>query len=189
MTPSNKPSVPFWESKSLPEMTQSEWESLCDGCGRCCLEKLEDEDSGEIFYTDIVCEYLEEADPYEDAGDDAETQDNQISLVNIEEPRQSGIKIEAQHLACRCSVYGTREIKVPHCIRLKPEHLEELKWLPTTCAYRRIHEGHGLASWHPLISGTARSVHEAQISVAGKVISGALIPEEEWVDHIIEGIL
>jgi uncharacterized cysteine cluster protein YcgN (CxxCxxCC family) len=189
MTTDNSSSAPFWETKTLSEMTQAEWESLCDGCGRCCLEKLEDEDTGEVFYTDIVCEYLEEADPYVDADDEIETQENLISVVNVEEPQQASVQIEAQHLACRCSVYENRQVKVPHCIRLKPEHLDELKWLPTTCAYRRLHEGHGLALWHPLISGTAKSVHEAHISVAGRVISGALVPEEEWMDHIIEGIL
>ncbi len=41
----------------MQEMTTREWESLCDNCGRCCLIKLEDEDSGELFYTNVVCEY------------------------------------------------------------------------------------------------------------------------------------
>lgn len=50
---------PFWERKRLEEMTPEEWEALCDGCGRCCLNKLEDWDTGEIHWTNIACRLLD----------------------------------------------------------------------------------------------------------------------------------
>lgn len=52
--------LPFWQRKALSEMTPLEWESLCDGCARCCLQKLEDIDTGELAYTAVVCRYLDQ---------------------------------------------------------------------------------------------------------------------------------
>ena len=140
----------FWETIPLDAMTREEWEALCDGCGRCCLLKLEDEDTGAVHYTNVTCRLF-----------DPETR--------------------------RCGNYALRRQLVPGCVTLSPETIDEAAdWMPRSCAYRRLHEGRGLAPWHPLISGRAESVAEAGIAVAPPLILEYEVAEEDLEDHLLD---
>ncbi len=110
-------------------MSASEWEAICDGCGLCCLTKLQDDESDEIVYTRVVCHYLD---------------------------CESG----------RCRDYSNRSVNIPACVPLTRERVAEFDWLPESCAYRMCYRKQPLADWHPLVSGTPKSVKEAGMGLA-----------------------
>lgn len=142
---------PFWKTKSLEAMTSQEWESLCDGCGKCCLAKLEDEDTGDIYWTTVGCR-----------------------LFNAE--------------TCRCNDYPNRLQTVTDCVRLTPEKVRSISWLPSTCAYRLVAEGRDLEWWHHLVSGDRETVHQAGISIRGRVKASEteLAEPEDYFAYILE---
>jgi uncharacterized cysteine cluster protein YcgN (CxxCxxCC family) len=80
---------------------------------------------------------------------------------------------------CRCVNYARRKRYVPDCIKLTPANVEDLTWMPLSCAYRRLHEGRGLANWHPLVSGDLESVHRAGVSMRGQTISERVLKDIE----------
>jgi uncharacterized cysteine cluster protein YcgN (CxxCxxCC family) len=137
---------PFWE-KPLTALDRGEWEALCDGCGRCCLHKLEDDETGQLFPTNVACKLLDRG-------------------------------------AGQCTDYANRKRHVADCVKLDPTRLDELGWLPTTCAYRLRLEGRPLFDWHYLISGSRETVHEAGQSTRGWTISEVDAGELEY--HLVD---
>ena len=142
----------FWELP-LGTLTRAEWEALCDGCGRCCLNKLEDADTREVAFTRVACRLLDD-------------------------------------VTCRCAQYDIRKQIVPECVVLTPKNISDIAyWMPATCAYRRLAEGKDLPDWHYLVCGDRDAVRRAGISVHGLTTPEYETPEDEWEDHVIEGIV
>jgi uncharacterized cysteine cluster protein YcgN (CxxCxxCC family) len=71
--------------------------------------------------------------------------------------------------ACRCRDYPRRSERVHDCVTLTADAVRRLEWLPPSCAYRLVSEGRDLYWWHPLVSGSPETVHQAGVSVRGKV--------------------
>ncbi len=140
----------YWETTPLNRMTRAEWEALCDGCGKCCLNKLEDEDSGDVALTRVACRLFDDA-------------------------------------TCRCAQYDIRHQFVPECITLSVQNIERnLYWLPETCAYKLLWNGEPLYDWHPLISGSPQSVHDAGVSMQHQTVAEFDVEEDDWEDYLIE---
>jgi len=139
----------FWETTAIQQMSEEQWESLCDGCGKCCVYQLEDEDEvdvGKYYPTNVSCRYL----------------DSEL---------------------CRCTAYETRKKLVPDCMKITPDNIAELDWLPNSCAYRRVLFKQHLPDWHHLITNDKMSIHRA-----GASVSGRCIPDNEagdLEDHIV----
>jgi uncharacterized cysteine cluster protein YcgN (CxxCxxCC family) len=136
----------FWE-KPLADLNRTEWEALCDGCGKCCLHKAEDDETGVIYPTNVACRLLD------------------------------------RH-SCQCSNYPGRKALVPDCVRLTMNNVEQIDWLPSTCAYRLRAAGQPLPDWHYLISGDRESVHRAGHSARGWTVSEDEAGELEY--HLVD---
>lgn len=141
--------LPFWKTKKLDQMTRKEWESLCDGCAKCCIVKFEDEETGALAYTNLHCKLLDGS-------------------------------------TCQCSDYRNRKKYVPDCVKLTPESVASVDWLPDSCAYRLVQDGKDLPDWHHLVCGDRERIHEEGHSVRGRTISEEGISEEDQEGYIID---
>lgn len=142
--------APFWEQKTLAEMSSDEWESICDGCAKCCLTQLQDEESEQLVFTDVACDLLDDQ-------------------------------------TCQCGDYANRSKRVPSCVTMNAENVEEAaEFAPPTCAYRLLVQGQPLPDWHHLKSGSKDTVHELGQSVRHRVRFQREINEEDIQDYIVE---
>lgn len=140
---------PFWE-QPLSTLDRAQWEALCDGCGKCCLHKIEDEDTGDLYATNVACRLLD---------------------------RHAGM----------CSDYKHRHAYVAECVRLNANNVEDIVWLPRTCAYRLRANDEPLPRWHYLVSGDREAVHAAGESVRGWTISEDVAGDLEH--HMVDRLL
>ncbi|VAV99843.1 UPF0260 protein YcgN [hydrothermal vent metagenome] len=140
--------VQFWKNKPLSECSQAEWESLCDGCGKCCMIRLEDEETGHVHITNVACKLFDRT-------------------------------------LCACTDYGQRSTRVPDCVTLTPKNIDELYWMPETCAYRLVAETKELPDYHHLVSGDRNTIHEAGMSVQDRSICETQVNEDELAEYLV----
>ena len=151
----------FWETKQLEEMNDSEWESLCDGCGKCCLHKfIDDEEIEEAETTDVI-----------NPGESVHYTNIVCSYLNTK--------------TCSCTQYEKRTELVPECVKLTKDNLKDIFFMPPSCTYRRLHEGRGMPSWHPLLNrGKKTAMHKAGMSVRSKTIYEVDVDLTQFEDYI-----
>jgi uncharacterized cysteine cluster protein YcgN (CxxCxxCC family) len=161
----NNNELPFWQTKSLEKMTRQEWESLCDGCAKCCLHKFIDD---------------------EDTNDETELQPT-THINDGEEMLYSSIACYLLNdKTCECTKYLERTKLVPDCVRLTQDNIDDVFFMPNSCAYRRLKEGRGLPSWHPLLhKGKKSAMHQAGMSVRSKVVKDDQVSLDDFEDYIV----
>ncbi|MBR6356359.1 MAG: YcgN family cysteine cluster protein [Alphaproteobacteria bacterium] len=121
--------------KDWQKISDAEWEAICDNCGKCCLMTLEDEDTGDIYHTNILCRYYD---------------------------------LEKRI----CTVYDKRCEMVPNCLKLTPDNVDKLPFMPKTCAYRKLFDTN--YKEQPLKPIKDRVVRETEVTFA------------ELEDHVVD---
>jgi uncharacterized cysteine cluster protein YcgN (CxxCxxCC family) len=160
-----KVTAPFWETKNLSEMSRPEWESLCDGCAKCCLNKFIDDGS-----TDESTELL----PTDNIQEGEHIHFSSIACFLLNEK------------SCQCTKYEERTTLVPDCVRLTQDNLDSVFFMPPSCTYRRLQEGRGIPSWHPLLhKGKKTAMHNAGMSVRGKIVKDDDVSIADFEDYIV----
>ncbi|TPH12572.1 YcgN family cysteine cluster protein [Litorilituus lipolyticus] len=156
---------PFWQTKTLSEMSRDEWESLCDGCAKCCLHTFIDDDKADSEVTLLPTDHIQQ-------GESLYYSNIACYLLN--------------ETTCQCTKYEQRTKLVPDCVRLTQDNIEGVFFMPPSCTYRRIQEGRGLPSWHPLLhKGKKSAMHKAGMSVRGKIVKDDEVSLDKFEDHIV----
>ncbi len=123
------------DKKEMQKLSEEEWEAICDNCGKCCMITLEDEETGDMYHTNVLCQYY-----------DTDKK--------------------------RCKVYEKRCVLVPNCVKLTPDNVDKLAFMPKTCAYRKLFdENYKEQPLKPL---------------KGRTVSELDVKDEELEDYIVD---
>ncbi|WP_284217547.1 YcgN family cysteine cluster protein [Agaribacter marinus] len=152
----------FWEDTALDDMNREQWEAICDGCAKCCLHKFIEDDDVDDFT------------PTDQPADDGHLHYTNIACYLLNDKQ------------CACTAYLRRSELVPDCVTLTKENLDKIFFMPPSCSYRRLHEGKGLASWHPLLNkGKKSKMHLDGISVRNRTLNENDVNIADFEDYIV----